>query len=179
MQAPRSTIRLFALDVDGTLTDGTFTYGSGGSESKTFNAKDGLAVKVLPAIGITTALISGRESEAVRRRAKELRIDEVHLGVDDKLAVLHEIVSRHDLTIHEAAFMGDDLSDIPAMRAAGWSAAPADAVPEARETAAFVARRNGGHGAVRDAIEHLLRFEGLWETVLERFQVIPSQEPSA
>ncbi len=167
------------MDVDGTLTDGTFTYGAEGAEWKRFHAKDGLAVKVLPEVGIQTALISGRSSDAVRRRAAELKIEEVHLGVDDKLGVLQGIAARHGLDLSETAFVGDDLSDIPAMRAAGWSAAPADAAPEVRETATFVARRNGGQGAVRDVIEHLLQREGLWDRVLERFQVIPSQERSA
>lgn len=167
------------MDVDGTLTDGTFTYGADGAEGKRFHAKDGLAVKVLPTVGITAALVSGRASEAVRRRAAELGIEEVHLGVDDKQAVLADIARRHDLALDETAFVGDDLSDIPAMRAAGWSAAPADAAPEVRETADFVARRKGGQGAVRDIVEHLLRREGLWDRVLERFQAIPSQEPSA
>ncbi len=164
------------MDVDGTLTDGTFTYASDGGESKTFHAHDGLAVKVLPEIGITAALISGRSSDAVRRRAKELRITEVHLGVDDKAAVLAEIAGRLGIAHEATAFMGDDLSDIPAMRIAGWSAAPANAAPEVRETAAFLSRQEGGRGAVRDAIEHMLREQGDWDRVLERFQVVGSTE---
>lgn len=176
MQDSQTSIRLFAMDVDGTLTDGTFSYADDGSESKTFHAHDGLAVKVLPEVGVTTALISGRSSDAVRRRAAELRVAEVHLGVDDKAAVLREVAERLGIPLESAAFMGDDLSDIPPMRLAAWSAAPANAAHEVLEAATFVSRREGGHGAVRDAIEHMLKAQGSWDEVLTRFQVVGRAE---
>lgn len=159
-------IRLFVMDVDGTLTDGTLTFTADGSELKTFHARDGAGIKLLPALGIIPAIISGRRSAATTRRAKELSIEHMHQGVGDKAAQLRTLCEALDLDVSQAAFMGDDLSDIPAMRAAGWSAAPADAVQETRAAATFVSTAPGGHGAVRDAIEALLKQQGLWAGVL-------------
>jgi len=164
----RSGIQLFVMDVDGTLTDGRITYAPDGSELKTFHARDGAGIKLLPGVGITPAIISGRSSGATTRRAAELGIEHVHQSVADKAGCLRDLCDRLGLEVGQAAFIGDDLSDIPAMRAAGWSAAPADAVLETREAANFVASEAGGSGAVRQAIEALLVREGLWQRVLER-----------
>ena len=159
-------IRLFVMDVDGTLTDGTLTLGPDGSEQKTFHARDGAGIKLLAPLGITPAIISGRGSQATTRRAAELGIHHVHQAEGDKAARLLALCDELELAPSQAAFVGDDLSDIPAMRVAGWSAAPSDAAPETRDAATYVASLPGGHGAVRDAIETLLKAEGLWQTVL-------------
>lgn len=167
MNGPLPRIRLFVMDVDGTLTDGTITYAADGVELKSFHARDGAGIKLLPEVGIVTAIVSGRASAATRRRAKELGIGIVHEAIGDKLEVVDQLRREHDLTWEEVAFMGDDLTDIPPMRHAGFSAAPADAAPEVRRVATYVCTATGGRGAVREAIESLLRAQGDWEAVLD------------
>jgi 3-deoxy-D-manno-octulosonate 8-phosphate phosphatase (KDO 8-P phosphatase) len=154
------------MDVDGTLTDGTLTYTAEGTELKSFHAKDGAGIKLLRGAGITPAIVSGRSSLPTARRAIELGIDEVHQGIQDKAACLVALCERLGLSPRQAAFVGDDLSDLAAMRLCGFSAAPADAAPEVRAAADFVADLPGGRGAVRQAIEALLRRECLWEGIV-------------
>lgn len=175
MTADGPTIRLFVMDVDGTLTDGTLTYAADGSELKSFHARDGLGIKLLPKAGITPAIISGRSSLPTSRRAKELGIEFVHQGVGDKAACFEELCAQLHLRPEQAAFVGDDLSDLPPMRLCGFSAAPADAAPEVRAEADFVAELGGGRGAVRQAVEAVLRREGLWAAVLAslEFEDVP------
>jgi 3-deoxy-D-manno-octulosonate 8-phosphate phosphatase (KDO 8-P phosphatase) len=167
-------IRLFVMDVDGTLTDGTITYSADGTELKSFHARDGAGIKILPKAGIVPAIVSGRESAAVTRRAGELGIREVYQGVADKAAVVEALRTRLGLRPEQVAFMGDDLSDIPPMRTAGFSAAPADADPEVQRVATYVCRLPGGRGAVREAIETLLRSMGTWTTVLRDIGAAPA-----
>lgn len=171
---PHPPIRLFAMDVDGTLTDGVMVCSSNGEDSKSFHAKDGQGIKLLARAGIVPAIISGRASGATTRRAQELGIEHVHQAEGDKAARLLAVCETLGLRLDEAAFVGDDLSDIAAMRAAGWSAAPADAAPETRAAATFVASVAGGHGAVRQAIEALLRGQGAWDDVVAQFE--PTRE---
>lgn len=173
MATSRPRIRLFAMDVDGTLTDGQITYTAEGLELKSFHARDGAGIKLLRDLGIEPALCSGRDSPATTQRAGELGIRLVHQGVGNKLARLELLCEELNLDLSEAAFVGDDLSDIAPMRAAGWSAAPADAAPEVRAMADHVCTLPGGRGAVREAIEVLLRREGLWDEVL-RSQSAPT-----
>jgi 3-deoxy-D-manno-octulosonate 8-phosphate phosphatase (KDO 8-P phosphatase) len=160
-------IRLFVMDVDGTLTDGTITYGEDGGEWKSFHTRDGAGIKLLPLARITPAIVSGRTSGPTARRAKELGVQIVRQGVRDKAAAVEEIRVSLGLSAAEVAFVGDDLSDIPPMRAAGFTAAPADADPEVRKIAGYVCRLPGGRGAVREAIEALLRAQGRWDAVLQ------------
>lgn len=172
---PASTpIRLFAMDVDGTLTDGLLVCMEDGTDRKTFHARDGQGIKLLAFAGIVPAIISGRASGATTRRARELGIEHVHQAESDKAGRLLALCRSLGIPPAQAAFVGDDLSDIPAMRLAGWSAAPADAAPETRAAATFVSSREGGRGAVREAIEALLREQGAWDDVLTRFE--PSRE---
>jgi 3-deoxy-D-manno-octulosonate 8-phosphate phosphatase (KDO 8-P phosphatase) len=161
-------IRLFVMDVDGTLTDGTITYAEDGTESKSFHARDGAGIKMLALAGVVPAIVSGRTSAPTVRRAKELGIADVHQGVEDKAHTVRGIRERMGIEEAEVAFMGDDLSDLAAMRAAGFSAAPADADPEVRRVASYVCRLPGGRGAVREAIEALLRAQGKWDGLLRR-----------
>ncbi len=175
VNAQPPSIRLFAMDVDGTLTDGRLTLTADGSEIKTFHAKDGYGIKLLPRVGITPAIVSGRTSPHTARRAAELGITEVHQGVADKAACLLELCARLGLSPSQAAFVGDDLSDIPAMSLAGYAAAPADAAAEARAVADFVTPAGGGEGAVRQAIEDLLEREGLWEGLVEKLARPPEE----
>ncbi|MDA1194127.1 MAG: HAD-IIIA family hydrolase [Planctomycetota bacterium] len=163
-------IRLLAMDVDGTLTDGRIELAGDGQERKTFHARDGQGIRLLPLAGITPAIVSGRASALTARRAAELGIVHVHQAEGDKARCLLALCAELGLEPAEAAFMGDDLSDIPAMSMAGWSAVPADAASEARDVADYVTHAAGGHGAVREAIEALLRREGHWEAVLATFR---------
>jgi len=172
-------IRLFVMDVDGTLTDGTLTYGPDGSELKSFHAKDGAGIKLLRVVGVTPAIISGRASIPTSRRARELGIEEVHQGIEDKAGCLEALCASLGVALEETAFVGDDLSDIPAIRLCGFSAAPSDAASEVLEEVTFVADRPGGHGAVREAIEALLRSDGRWADVLRHLERQPAEESPA
>ena len=162
-------IRLLVLDVDGVLTDGTFLLPEHGDEWKAFHATDGLGLRLLMDAGVQVALLSGRRSAVVERRARELGIDRVVQGSGDKAAAVYELGTQLGVDPVQTAYMGDDLVDIPAMRRVGFAAAPADARPEALAAATWVAARDGGRGAVRDLCEHLLREMGHWDEVAARF----------
>jgi 3-deoxy-D-manno-octulosonate 8-phosphate phosphatase (KDO 8-P phosphatase) len=155
-------VRLLVLDVDGVLTDGGLCYGPTGEEIKRFDAHDGLAMVEARRAGLAIAVVSGRRSVAVSRRAAELGIAEVHQGVRDKAAVLDGLMARLGLALAELAVMGDDLPDLPLMRRAGLALAPRNAVAEVRRAAHWVSRRPGGGGAVREAVELLLGARGAW-----------------
>jgi 3-deoxy-D-manno-octulosonate 8-phosphate phosphatase (KDO 8-P phosphatase) len=148
--------------VDGVLTDGGLLYGPAGEEWKRFDVHDGMAMVAARTAGLEIAVISGRASPAVTRRMAELGIAEVHQGVRDKAAVLAGITDRLGVAQSEVAAMGDDLPDLPILARAGLSLAPANAVAEVRRAARWVARRRGGAGAVREAIEMLLRARKVW-----------------
>jgi 3-deoxy-D-manno-octulosonate 8-phosphate phosphatase (KDO 8-P phosphatase) len=162
-------IRLFVMDVDGTLTDGTIAYDERGSEWKAFHSRDGAGIRILALAGVIPAILSGRKSEVVVRRAKELGIEEVVQGVLDKAAALRSMRERLEVPANEVAYVGDDLSDLPAMREVAFSAAPADAAEEVRQGADYVCALPGGRGAVREAIETLLKRDGRWDAVLSAF----------
>ena len=155
-------IRLLVLDVDGVLTDGGLYYGPSGEETKRFDVQDGLAMVEARRAGLALAVLSGRSSAAVARRMGELGIAEVHQGVPDKDAALTELMARLGLDRAEVAMMGDDLADLPPMKRAGLAMAPGNAAPEVRAAAHWVSRRAGGAGAVRDALELLLKARKAW-----------------
>jgi 3-deoxy-D-manno-octulosonate 8-phosphate phosphatase (KDO 8-P phosphatase) len=157
-----ASIRLLVLDVDGVLTDGSLLYGPSGEEVKRFHVQDGLAVVAARRSGLEVAVITGRASAAVTRRMAELGLGEVHQGVEDKLAALRGVLERLGVAEDEVAVMGDDLTDLPLMRRAGLALAPANAVAEVRRAAHWVSRRRGGEGAVREAVEMLLRSRRAW-----------------
>lgn len=163
-------IRLLALDVDGVLTDGRVIYGSDGSELKAFNIKDGLGLKLLQRGGIEVALITGRESRIVARRAAELGIEEVIQGREDKLVALRELCARRTLELAQCAYMGDDLPDLAAIQAAGLGLTVADAVAAVRAQADWCSTAAGGAGAVREACEWLLQLQGSWTRLEAGFQ---------
>ena len=153
-------IRLFAMDVDGTLTDGKIYMGASGEVMKAFNIKDGQGLVTLRRSGVITAIITARRSEIVTRRAEELGIEEVLQGVGDKASALGELCEKYGLRPEESAFMGDDVGDLPALRFAGAALCPADAVPEVRRISLLVTPSRGGEGAVRDAAEWILERNG-------------------
>ena len=162
LAARAAKVRLLVLDVDGVLTDGTLVYGPEGEEVKRFHVRDGYALVAARRAGLAVAVISGRASAAVTRRLAELEIEEVHQGVGDKAARLAELIARLGRVRGEIAAMGDDLPDLPLMNAAGLALAPADAVPEVRRAADWVSRQPGGRGAVREAVELILRARKAW-----------------
>lgn len=160
-------IKLIAMDVDGVLTNGHITYDSAGRESKQFYVRDGSALYFARVLGFHLAIITGRESEVVIRRAKELGITELHQNIKKKWECLHGIMTRLKVEPDETAFLGDDLLDLPLMRQVGLPIAPADAVLEVRAVARFVTPSPGGRGAVREGIELILKAQGHWERVVQ------------
>ncbi|NQU75312.1 MAG: HAD hydrolase family protein [Planctomycetes bacterium] len=163
-------IDLLVLDVDGVLTDGRIVYDAMGGEIKAFSARDGAGLKYWHRLGKRSAILTGRTSEAVTRRAAELGMHAVRQGVMDKLPVLREILAALGVPPERTAYMGDDLPDIPPMRECGLAITVPDAVAEVKTIANWVSPCLGGHGAVRWAIEKLLRAGGLWDNILKRYQ---------
>jgi 3-deoxy-D-manno-octulosonate 8-phosphate phosphatase (KDO 8-P phosphatase) len=155
-------IRLLVLDVDGVLTDGGLYYGPSGEDAKRFHVQDGLAMVEAGRAGLMVAVVSGRTSASVARRLAELGITEVHQGAQDKCAVLTGLMARLGLEPGQVAVMGDDVNDLPPMRKAGLALAPRNAVREVQAAAHWVSRRAGGDGAVREALELLLRARHAW-----------------
>ena len=163
-------IKLLVFDVDGVLTDGRLYFSARGEELKAFNARDGAGIKCLMRAGVECAFLSGRESAVAAARAAELGVKHVVGGAKDKLPALRELLAELGLAPAQAAFVGDDQVDLPAMRECGWSACPADAVREVREAADYVAALPGGRGAAREIIEHLLKEQGRWPAILARYR---------
>ncbi|WP_408955148.1 KdsC family phosphatase [Natroniella sp. ANB-PHB2] len=146
-------IKMFITDVDGVLTDGRIILGSEGQEFKCFHVHDGLGIKLAQEAGIEVAIITGRKSEAVTRRAAELGLEEVHQGVKDKLEVLKQLLERYNLTVEQVAYIGDDLNDLVILKEIGLAMTVANGVDEVKEVADYVTNKAGGQGAVREAIE--------------------------
>ena len=149
-------IRLLVMDVDGVMTDGKITYTSDGQELKSFNIKDGLGIKRAQASGIETAIITGRTSPMVERRARELGITHLVQGREDKLAALSGLVGQLNLSLHQVAYIGDDLPDLTAIEAVKLGACPADAATEVKSKANWVSTRSGGDGCVRELCDLLV-----------------------
>ena len=155
-QARAARIRLIAFDIDGVMTDGGLHYTDDGHELKTFNVQDGLGLKLLQSVGLELAIITGRNSNLVAKRAADLGIAHVFQGVGDKLTVLDRLRQQLGLAWEACAFMGDDLIDLRAMAACGLAIAPANARPLVREQAQLLTSTRGGQGAVREAAEFIL-----------------------
>ena len=168
------TIELLLLDVDGVLTDGRITYTSSGDEIKNFHVRDGSGLKLWMNLGKKVAILSGRSSEAVSRRAKELGIAIVKQGHADKLPAVRAILAELGLTPEQACAMGDDLPDLPVFRHCAMGIAVADACDELKQAASYVTSTPGGTGAVREAIEWLLKQSGQWACVVEGFLETPT-----
>lgn len=164
-------VRLLALDVDGTLTDGTIGYDDTGRETKQFSIHDGLGIVLARFVGLETAWITGRTSPLVERRARELGVKFLFQGVRDKTVVLTDVAIRNGLSIENIAYMGDDLNDLPALQIAGAAIAPANAAPEVLSAAHYVTPRSGGSGAVRDAITAILHARGDYNAALAAYLV--------
>lgn len=162
-------INLLLLDVDGVLTDGRIVYDDHGTEIKTFHVRDGLGLRLLIEAGVKVALVTGRRSKALLRRCRDLGIDRIYDGVIEKEVLLPEILARQGLEAEVTAFMGDDLPDLPIMRRVGLAIAVADAHEQVVAAAHMVTRNRGGHGAVREVCEALLKARGVWDSIMARY----------
>ena len=164
------SIELIVLDVDGTMTNSHITYSEHGDEIKSFNVKDGLAIASWRQLGKQVAIITGRSSEIVARRAKELRIEHFYQGIHNKKEVLESLLEKLDLTMANVAAIGDDLNDLQMLKAAEVSFVPRDASAYVDKIATVVLSKRGGDGAVREMIEYLITKEGLEEKYLELWE---------
>jgi YrbI family 3-deoxy-D-manno-octulosonate 8-phosphate phosphatase len=150
-------IRLFATDVDGVLTDAGMYYSESGDEWKKFNTRDGMGIKLLQKAGLITAIVTQERTKLVARRAERLAIPELHQGVMDKLSVIRDMALRNGISLQQVAYIGDDVNDIEALKAVGFSAAPADGLPQILQIVDYVCQKNGGEGAVRELAEMILQ----------------------
>jgi 3-deoxy-D-manno-octulosonate 8-phosphate phosphatase (KDO 8-P phosphatase) len=162
-------LRLLLFDVDGVLTDGSVAIRDDGSESKSFSIRDGAALVWARREGLKVGWLSGRQSGATARRAAELGVSIAVQGAADKGAAYAEILRANGLAHEDVAYMGDDLPDLPVIALAGLSAAPADAADEVRARVHWVSTRSGGHGAVREFVELVLRARGRWAPIVAAF----------
>ncbi len=162
-------VKLLVFDVDGVLTGGQILFGPDGEALKVFHAHDGLGINAAHRAGLRTAVITGRESEMVRRRGAELAITDVCQGAQDKIAHLERLLDKHGLTADEVAYAGDDLNDLAVMRRVGLACAVANAAPEVKAAAHYVTGRAGGGGAVREIVELILKAQGKWPAIVESY----------
>lgn len=163
-------IKLFAMDVDGVLTDGQIIYDSQGIETKAFFVQDGVGLKALQHANVALAIITGRNSAMVERRAVELGITHIIQGRDDKFTALNELVQSLNLSLDECAYMGDDLPDLKAIIHAGLGISVPNGCSEARAAADFVTSQKGGFGAVRQACDLILIAKGAYDDFVAQFK---------
>ncbi|CAB1369921.1 KdsC family phosphatase [Denitratisoma oestradiolicum] len=168
-KAKASRIRLMGFDVDGVLTDGSLYFTSQGDEMKAFSSLDGHGLKMLASSGIKLAIITGRNSRAVELRARNLGIDLLLQGVEDKRGAMAELLAGQQLDFSQAGYMGDDVVDLPLLRACGFSASVADGHPFVQRHVDFVSSKPGGHGAVREVCEFILEAQGRLSDLLEGY----------
>ena len=162
-------IRLLLLDVDGVLTDGRIIYDAEGQEIKQFHVRDGLGIRLLLRAGINVGVVTGRRSEALMHRCRDLGIELIYAGVSDKSALLDRIMAQTAVAAENIAFAGDDLVDLALMRRIGLSIAVADAHEIVKAQADLITTAPGGAGAVREICEALLKSQGRWESILQEF----------
>ena len=171
-----SWVKLLLMDVDGVLTNGKLYYVPGPdgkpSEFKGFNSQDVLGIHMLHSSGIKTGVISGRDSIATTERARILNMSHVYQGHLEKVAIFEKILKEEALTADQAAFVGDDFTDAPLIKASGFGCAVGNARPELVKMADYVTEHSGGEGAIREIAEIILRSQGLWEKMLKKYELI-------
>jgi 3-deoxy-D-manno-octulosonate 8-phosphate phosphatase (KDO 8-P phosphatase) len=163
-------IKLLVFDVDGCLTNGDIIYGINNDEYKTFNVKDGLAIASWSRLGFKSAIITGRNSKIVQRRAVELNITHIHQGVKDKKSLLEDILKEENLTWDEVGAIGDDLNDYTMLKSVGWSFTPSNGVEEIKKIVNTVLSLRGGEGAIREMIDLIIEKNGLKKEFLKLWQ---------
>jgi 3-deoxy-D-manno-octulosonate 8-phosphate phosphatase (KDO 8-P phosphatase) len=162
-------VKLLLMDCDGVLTDGRITLLENGDEQKSFHTRDGHGLVLLHRAGLQSGIISGRTSTAVERRARDLGITHVRQGTHNKIVEFAEVLATAGATEQEVAFVGDDVTDIPLMRRAVFAVAVADATAETRAAAHYVTQLPGGFGAVREVCELILKAQGRWAELMQRY----------
>jgi len=162
-------IKLLVLDVDGVLTDGGIIYDESGVETKRFDVKDGLGIKLAQNAGVEVAVISGRKSKVTEIRCRELGIKRCYTGVKNKVECFEALEKEMSITADETAFIGDDVNDLALLKKAGFSATTSDSFDYIKSQVHYVTVRKGGYGAVREFIEKILEKNGVWENILSSF----------
>ena len=170
MPEHRTPVRILFLDVDGTLTDGVIGF-TAESDLRHFWIRDGIALEWARDLGVLPVVISGRPSRAVEARMNDLKLEH-YLGIKDKVAVAQKVLAREGVSWEECAMVGDDLPDVPLLRRVGWPIAVADASQEVLPFARTVTKARAGYGAVREVVELILRMNGTWQKVLERYEAV-------
>jgi len=164
-----SHIKLLLMDCDGVLTNGRLLLLAADDEQKWFSVRDGLGLELWRRAGLKSGIISGRSSKAVERRGRELKIDYISQGTEEKLAAFESILHSTGVADDQVAFIGDDLNDIPLMRRSELAVAVKNAALETQHVAHYVTSANGGDGAVREVIELILKAQGRWSDLIEKY----------
>ena len=162
-------IKILVLDVDGTLTDGKIYVDDKDNSFKAFNVKDGFALVNWLKLGGEVAILTGKKSNIVEKRAKELGIKYIIQGSKNKKQDLKNLLKELNITFENVAYMGDDLNDLGVMKSVGFSACPKDSVQEVLEITNFISSKNGGDGAVREFLEHIMKKNEMWKKILEKY----------
>jgi 3-deoxy-D-manno-octulosonate 8-phosphate phosphatase (KDO 8-P phosphatase) len=157
------------FDVDGVLTDGTLYFSAQGDEMKAFSSLDGHGLKMLQRAGVEVTIISGRSSRALELRAANLGVDELHMGIEDKRTLLAGLARQRGIELAQTGYMGDDVVDLPVLRASGFSATVADGHGEVLARVDYVASKGGGHGAVREVCDLIIRAQGKWDAAMAEY----------
>jgi 3-deoxy-D-manno-octulosonate 8-phosphate phosphatase (KDO 8-P phosphatase) len=168
LRARFAKVRLLLLDVDGVMTDGRLHFDAQGNETKVFHVHDGAGLVYWERAGFLSGFLSGRDSPAVRKRAEDLHVHELHLGKHRKIGTLHEIVGRHELALEEVCYVGDDLLDLEVLQEVGVPVTVPGARPQVKAVCCYVTESREGEGAVRELVELLLDAKGLLDGVVER-----------
>lgn len=169
INAAARRIKMLILDVDGVLTDGSIILDNKGNEYKTFHVRDGHGIKMLMKAGVMVALITGRYSKVVARRADELGITEVFQKCRDKTSVYTSLLEKHSLSHHEVAYVGDDIVDAPIMAKVGFPVSVSDSAEELKEYSLLITQRRGGKGAVREVADIILKAKGVWGRIFDEY----------
>lgn len=164
-------VKLLILDVDGVMTDGRIIIDSQGKELKFFDVKDGHGIKLFIRAGFDVVIITGRESNIVISRARELGIKDVYQGIHNKSDLLEHIIRGKGLNAEEVAYIGDDLTDIPVMRRVGFAVAVKDSVEEVKQFAHYITDKKGGRGAIREVVELILKSQEKWDDIIKKYLI--------
>ncbi|MRR17741.1 MAG: phenylphosphate carboxylase subunit delta [Deltaproteobacteria bacterium] len=170
MREKLKKIKMLILDVDGVMTDGGIIMDKDGCEMKQFNVRDGHGLVMIQRYGLKVAILTGRTSPVVERRARDLKIEEIYQGALNKKEVFTQILAKNNLTPDAIAYMGDDIVDIPVLKMVGFAATVADGLDLVKKTVDHVTKSKGGQGAVREVCEMLLVAQGYWSQVADRYE---------
>lgn len=164
-------IKAIFIDIDGVLSDGVMIYSEAGYEMKNFHVRDGIGIRLAQQAGLRIVFITAEQLQLIENRAKKLKVNDLYMGVKNKVKFIKEFVDKNSLTWEDIAFIGDDINDIPALEIVGLPIAVGDSVNEVKNIVnkrkGIITKNLGGRGAVREAIEIILKYKGIWQKVLE------------